>query len=226
MADARRAFYEYHACLMEPWDGPPRWRSATGGWVARVDRKPPRPACHKITRDGLVVMGSEVGIVEIDDADVVEKGRSGPGEMIAVDTVHKRLLRNGETLGGDRLPAPYGEGSRRLLRLETHLNGDGGEQGENGKSNGHTAREGQQLRGPPSPQGGATCPPVARLRLDPGGPARDADADGCGGAGRQVVDGRRRPIAVLSAMPRPLYAYFRQRFAQVTNPLSTSWRGW
>ena len=126
--------------------------------AATLDRNGLRPARYKITRDGLVVMGSEVGIVEIDDADVVEKGRLGPGEMIAVDTVHKRLLRNGEIkeIASRR---PYGEWlSRRLLRLETHLNGDGGEQG-NGKSNGHHSPGGAAAERPPIARwGGAICP--------------------------------------------------------------------
>jgi glutamate synthase (NADPH) large chain len=82
-----RAFYEYHACLTEPWDGPAAIAVATASQVAAImDRNGLRPARYQVTRDGLVVMGSEVGLVELDPSEDVESGRVGPGEMIAVDT--------------------------------------------------------------------------------------------------------------------------------------------
>src|SRR4029453_17002414 len=100
-----------HSCLTEPWDGPAALAFSDGRVVAAaLDRNGLRPARYKGPRDGLVVMGSEVGIVDIDDADVVEKGRLGPGEMIAVDTRAKRLLKNGEIKRAIAARHPYGEG--------------------------------------------------------------------------------------------------------------------
>ncbi|MGH2370953.1 MAG: glutamate synthase subunit alpha, partial [Chloroflexota bacterium] len=125
MAPALRAFYEYHACLTEPWDGPAALAFSDGRVVgATLDRNGLRPARYKVTRDGLVVMASEVGVVDLDDADVVEKGRLGPGEMIAVDTQAKRLLRNGAIKTRIASRQPYGDWlARRLVQLETRLNG-------------------------------------------------------------------------------------------------------
>src|SRR5690606_8537335 len=92
-----RAFYEYHACLTEPWDGPAAIAVSNGVQVAAImDRNGLRPARYQVTRDGLVIMGSEVGLVEIPPADIVESGRLGPGEMIAVDTVRRQFLHNDE----------------------------------------------------------------------------------------------------------------------------------
>ncbi|MCA9857169.1 MAG: glutamate synthase subunit alpha, partial [Dehalococcoidia bacterium] len=92
-----RAFYEYHACLTEPWDGPAAIAVTNGVQVAAImDRNGLRPARYQVTRDGLVVMGSEVGLVELAPADIAESGRLGPGEMIAVDTVRRQFLHNDE----------------------------------------------------------------------------------------------------------------------------------
>src|ERR671932_1196569 len=127
MDPARRAFYEYHACLMEPWDGPAALAFTDGHVVAgALDRNGLRPARYKITRDGLVVLASEVGVVDLDDADVVEKGRLGPGEMIAVDTRARQLLRDHDIKQAIATRRPYGEWLRRkLVRLEEHINGKG-----------------------------------------------------------------------------------------------------
>jgi glutamate synthase (NADPH/NADH) large chain/glutamate synthase (ferredoxin) len=206
MADmdaARRAFYEYHSCLTEPWDGPAALAFSDGRTVAAaLDRNGLRPARYKVTRDGLVVMGSEVGMVEIDDADVVEKGRLGPGEMIAVDTRAGRLLRNAEIKGEIAARRPYGEWlARRLVRLETRLNGEAA---------GHAPAPRVQKADLPAlwrafgwtqEDVREIVTPMAAEGLDPKWSMGD-DA----------------PIAALSGFPRPLYSYFRQRFAQVTNP--------
>jgi len=88
-------FYEYNECFSEPWDGPAALVFSDGTTIgATLDRNGLRPARYKITSTGLIVLGSEVGALEIDDALVVEKGRLGPGQMIAVDTARGILLKD------------------------------------------------------------------------------------------------------------------------------------
>ena len=92
---AVRAFFEYHECFSEPWDGPAALIFSDGVTVAAsLDRNGLRPCRYKITNDGLIVVGSEVGPVDMDDATVVKKGRLGPGQMIAVDTARGILLKD------------------------------------------------------------------------------------------------------------------------------------
>src|SRR5437764_10990653 len=109
-----RAFYEYHALLMEPWDGPAAV-AFTDGVVAgaSLDRNGLRPSRYKVMDDGLVVSASEVGVLELDDAHVVEKGRLAPGEMLVVDTAHQCLYRNHELKRGLALQNDYGVWLRR-----------------------------------------------------------------------------------------------------------------
>ena len=90
-----RDFYRYHDAVVEPWDGPAGLAFTDGFTVGAVlDRNGLRPSRYKIDQDGLVVAASEVGVVDMDDATIVEKGRLGPGQMLAVDTVGHRILRN------------------------------------------------------------------------------------------------------------------------------------
>ena len=92
-----KAFYEYNACLQEPWDGPALLVFSDGRMVgATLDRNGLRPARYCLTSDGLVVMGSETGVVELDESLIVEKGRLGPGQMLAVDLEQGRVLHNWE----------------------------------------------------------------------------------------------------------------------------------
>ncbi|HEU5315289.1 MAG TPA: glutamate synthase large subunit [Chloroflexota bacterium] len=207
MDAVRRAFYEYHACLIEPWDGPAALAFTDGRIVgATLDRNGLRPARYVITRDGLVVMGSEVGIVELDEAEIVEKGRLGPGEMIAVDTGTKKLLRNAEIKDSIAARRPYGEWiERRLTRLETRLSGG---LARNGSANGHTPLATADDLPALWRAFGYTFEDLAKV-LEPMG------ADGKDAVWSMGDD---TPLAVLSSKPRPLYNYFRQRFAQVTNP--------
>ena len=105
-----RAFYQYHAMLMEPWDGPAALTFTDGVIVgATLDRNGLRPARYWVTKDRTVIMASEVGVVEVDPARIVEKGRLGPGHVFAVDTVRKRLLRNEEIKREYAAAAPYAE---------------------------------------------------------------------------------------------------------------------
>ena len=105
-----RDFYEYHQTLNEPWDGPAALVFSDGRTIgACLDRNGLRPSRYKITDDGLICLGSEVGLLVLDDAKVVEKGRLGPGEMIAVDTMTGKLLRNDEIKSRYAKAKPYGE---------------------------------------------------------------------------------------------------------------------
>src|SRR5579885_2131311 len=147
MDPALRAFYEYHACLMEPWDGPAALAFSDGVTVAAtLDRNGLRPARYVITADDLCIMASEVGVVDLPPEAIVEKGRLGPGQMIAVDTERGVLLRNDEIKRRVAEQQPYGEWVRdQLYRLETpppphselyangfHRNGANGTAGGNG----------------------------------------------------------------------------------------------
>ena len=119
---AIRAFYEYNACLQEPWDGPALLVFSDGRMVgATLDRNGLRPARYCITSDGYVVMGSETGVVELDESRIIEKGRLGPGQMLAVDLETGRLLHNWEVKqeAADRHPyAAWLAEHRRSLSSE------------------------------------------------------------------------------------------------------------
>ena len=222
----RRAFYAYHAALTEPWDGPAALAFTDGTTIAAtLDRNGLRPARYQVLRDGLVVMASEVGVIAVDDAAVVEKGRLGPGEMIAVDTARQELLRNDQIKDRVARHRPYGEWvARSMMQLEATA-----------------ASNGEQL---PGPAGTAVAPAdgvgMAGNGHEPGDPALVAEAalpqlwrafgytaedlqfciEAMGADGKDAVwsMGDDTPLAVLSQWSRPLYNYFRQRFAQVTNP--------
>ena len=114
-----RDFYRYHDTVVEPWDGPAGLAFTDGMTVGAVlDRNGLRPSRYKIDQDGLVVAASEVGVVDMDDATVVEKGRLGPGQMLAVDTVRHRILHNDDLKREISERRPYGEWlSRGLVSL-------------------------------------------------------------------------------------------------------------
>ena len=194
-----RAFYEYHACLSEPWDGPAALAFSDGSVVgACLDRNGLRPARYKVTDDDIVIMASEVGTIDLDDAHVVEKGRLGPGQMIAVDTAQRRLLRNAEIkdrLSGQR---PYGQWlERHLVHLSAEVDRRDGDQLPTEKPGlrlqrafGYTSEENHLVL---QPMFAEAKEPVYSLGDD-------------------------TPLAVLARKPRLLYTYFKQKFAQVTNP--------
>src|SRR5437764_14438604 len=97
MGRALRGFYEFHECLVEPWDGPAAL-AFTDGVIAgaALDRNGLRPCRYKVTRDGLLVAGSEVGLVDLDPRDVVESGSLGPGELILGDTLRQPMCHNAD----------------------------------------------------------------------------------------------------------------------------------
>ena len=196
-----RGFYEYHDCLIEPWDGPAAVAFSDGEIVgATLDRNGLRPARYKITDDDLIIMGSEVGMIEIDDRRVVEKGRLGPGQMIAVDTRRGVLLKNDETKAHIARSRPYGEWVRENL---IHLD------------RADSAAE-------PLPSPAQDDPPLRQRQLAFGYTSDEIEYvlipmanDGKEPVGSMGDD---TPLAVLSERPQLLYNYLTQRFAQVTNP--------
>ena len=192
-----QAFYEYNACLQEPWDGPALLVFSDGRSVgATLDRNGLRPARYCITSDGYVVMGSETGVVELDESRILEKGRLGPGQMLAVDLEQGRLLRNWEVKAEAAARHPYGawlaEHRRQLdpqpWLQERHL-------GELELLRQQTAF-------------GFTAEDMELVIDDMAGAAKEPT----------YCMGDDIPLAVLSAKPHLLYDYFKQRFAQVTNP--------
>ncbi|MSR21628.1 MAG: glutamate synthase large subunit [Gemmatimonadetes bacterium] len=198
-----RAFYEYHACLMEPWDGPGNL-AITDGVIAAaaMDRNGLRPARYKVTRDGLVVCGSEVGILDLPLSDVVEAGRVGPGEMIAVDTERRQFLRNEEIKRRLARARPYAQWvERNVRRVETH-SGVG-----RPTALGAELSALQVLHGYTREELKLVLTPMAEEGKEPTGSMGDDS-----------------PPSVLTEHQRLLYSYFRQRFAQVTNPAIDSIR--
>ncbi len=200
MAEDRRAFYEFHACLTEPWDGPASIAFSDGRWVgATLDRNGLRPARYVVTDSGLVVMGSEVGMVPIEASSVVEKGRLGPGQMVAVDTVEGRLYKNDELKDAAARRRPYRTWvQRQSLHLDDYI-ADLREQLPQ-----HPTADLQRLEaafGYTGEELQFILRPMAVDGKEPIGAMGDDTA-----------------LAVFASRPRLLYAYFKQKFAQVTNP--------
>ena len=198
-----RAFYEYHACLTEPWDGPAAVAFTDGTVAAAVlDRNGLRPARYKIDDDNIFVMASEVGATYMDDAHVIEKGRLGPGQMIAVDTEQKALLRNDEIKARLARRQPYGDWLSRKMVTVDSLKAD--------------ADSVPATRATiPVQRAFAYTSEEAHLVLRP------LYLDGVEPVGSLGDD---TPLSILAHKPRQLYTYFRQRFAQATNPPIDSYR--
>ncbi|MEV7524469.1 glutamate synthase large subunit [Streptomyces sp. NPDC091371] len=197
MDPARRAFYQYHSTMMEPWDGPACVTFTDGTQVGAVlDRNGLRPGRYWVTDDGLVVLGSEVGVLDIDPAKVVRKGRLQPGKMFLVDTAQKRIIEDDEIKNELASAAPYAEwletGEIELSDLpeREHIVHTHASVTRRQQTFGYTEEE---LR--------VILAPMARTAGEPLGSM-----------------GTDSPIAALSERPRLLFDYFTQLFAQVTNP--------
>ena len=196
-----KAYYEYHRCFTEPWDGPAALLYSNGIVAAAcLDRNGLRPARYKVTDDGLVTIGSEVGCAEFDDAKVVEKGRLAPGEMIAVDTKAGKLLKDAEIKKQLSTGKPYLDWiNAHLLRLQQIAGKTISEPTEELDILGLTQQ--QVAFGYTSEELDMVLKPMIK--------------DGQEAVGSMGDD---TPLAVLSLQPRLLYTYFKQLFAQVTNP--------
>ena len=197
MDPARRAFYQYHASLMEPWDGPAAVCFTDGTVVGAVlDRNGLRPSRIWVTSDGLVVMASEAGVLDLDPGTVVQKMRLQPGRMFLVDTAQGRIVSDEEIKAELAAGQPYQEWLDAGL---FHL--DELPQGDYVRMPHHRVVLRQQIFGYTYEELNLLVAPMAR-----------SGAEALGSMGTDT------PIAVLSARPRMLFDYFQQLFAQVTNP--------
>ncbi|MYR97286.1 glutamate synthase large subunit [Streptomyces sp. SID8374] len=197
MDPARRAFYQYHATMMEPWDGPACVTFTDGVQVGAVlDRNGLRPGRYWVTDDGLVVLSSEVGVLDIDPAKVVRKGRLQPGKMFLVDTAEHRIIEDDEIKASLAAEQPYQEW---LQTGEIELS-DLPEREHIVHTHASVTRR-QQTFGYTEEELRVILAPMARTAGEPLGSM-----------------GTDSPIAALSERPRLLFDYFTQLFAQVTNP--------
>lgn len=200
MPQLRRDFYEYHACLMEPWDGPASIAFSDGKVIGAVlDRNGLRPSRYYVTNDDLVIMASEVGVIpSLKSADVVKKGRLEPGRMFLVDTDEGRIIDDAELKEKIMSEKPYGEWLSSKLISEDDLEAPEKEiQGldadtllQRQRAFGYTFEDKRFVIGPSCQSG---VQPIGSMGND-------------------------APLAVLSDKPQLLYNYFKQLFAQVTNP--------
>jgi glutamate synthase domain-containing protein 2/glutamate synthase domain-containing protein 1/glutamate synthase domain-containing protein 3 len=227
-----RAFYEYHACLMEPWDGPAALAFTDGVTVAAtLDRNGLRPARYVVTADDLCIMASEVGVVDLPPEAIVEKGRLGPGQMIAVDTERGVLLRNDEIKQRVAGQQPYRAWLRaKLHRLEApppphaelYANGFHHRIGANGVNGMHGANGTNGANGHDEEKQLDAAADLRQQQRAFGYTSEDVNVviHPMGMEGHDAVFsmGDDTPLPVLSSQPRSFYNYFRQRFAQVTNP--------
>ena len=197
MDSARREFYAFHSCLMEPWDGPAAVVFTDGTVVGAVlDRNGLRPGRFWVTDDGLVVLASEAGVLDIPQDKIVQKGRLQPGRMFLVDLGQHRIISDEEIKAQLAAAAPYGEwliGGRILLSdlperdhvVHTHA----------------SVTRRQQVFGYTEEELRLILAPMASSGVEPLGSM-----------------GTDTPLAALSDKPRLLFDYFSQLFAQVTNP--------
>ena len=197
MDPGRRAFYQFHAAMMEPWDGPALIAFTDGTVIGAVlDRNGLRPGRYWVTRDGLVILASEVGVLDIDPASVVRKGRLQPGRIFLADTGTGRLVEDEEVKAALAEEHPYEE----LLHAgQVHLNDlPPRERRVPGPAELVTR---QQMFGYTEEELRVILGPMARTGAEPIGSM-----------------GTDTPVAVLSDRPRLVFDYFTQMFAQVTNP--------
>ncbi|WP_309079926.1 glutamate synthase large subunit [Zhihengliuella sp.] len=197
MDPARRAFYQYHSMLMEPWDGPAAVSFTDGTLVGAVlDRNGLRPARYWVTDDGLVVLASEVGVVELDEKRITAKGRVSPGRMFLVDTEAGRIVDDEEIKAEVAAANPWQEWAEQNLIDLADL-----PEREHVVHNTASIQLRQRTFGYTEEELRILLNPMARTGAEPLG-AMGSDT----------------PIAVLSQRPRLLFDYFAQSFAQVTNP--------
>ncbi|MET0299162.1 MAG: glutamate synthase large subunit [Flavitalea sp.] len=199
MPPLKKAFYEYHACLMEPWDGPASISFTDGKIIgATLDRNGLRPSRYCVTSDDRVIMASETGALPVDPSIIIEKGRLQPGKMFVVDMEQGRIISDEELKEQICSQKPYGEWLNKYkIRLEelpeprvlfTHLEHD--QIFKYQKAFGYSTEDLDTI--------------IAPMAIDGKEPI--------GSMGTDI------PLAVLSDQPQHLSSYFKQLFAQVTNP--------
>ncbi|HQZ86425.1 MAG TPA: glutamate synthase central domain-containing protein, partial [Actinomycetota bacterium] len=197
MDPERRAFYEFHATLMEAWDGPANVSFTDGDLIGAVlDRNGLRPGRFWVTSDGLVVLGSEAGVLDIDPATVIRKGRLQPGRMFLVDTTAGRVIEDDEIKSSLAAANPYSDWLHAgLIHLEELTDR------EHVVHTHSSVLRRQQTFGYTEEELRILLAPMASTGLEPIGSM-----------------GTDTPIAAISGRPRLLFDYFTQLFAQVTNP--------
>jgi glutamate synthase (ferredoxin) len=198
MSDEKKAFYEYHSCLMEPWDGPASIAFTDGKKIGAVlDRNGLRPSRYYVTKDDLVIMASEVGVLEVPAERILQKGRLQPGRMFLVDTEEGRIVADEELKYKIATEQPY----RQWLKEHLLDLASVGESPHNSEYSHNTVLQRQHAFGYTFEDLRIVMAPMAR--------------DGVEAVGSMGCD---TPLAVLSGKPQLLYNYFKQLFAQVTNP--------
>ncbi len=199
MKQAHRDMFNYCNAVMEPWDGPAAVAATDGRWViAGLDRNGLRPLRYTITRDAMLVVGSETGMVKLDDSVVMEKGRVGPGQMIGVDLNHARFYHDEELRDVLSSRQKFGAWTKRILQIDALVRSDATEA---------TQFDTEELRRRQLAVGNT----LEELELILHPMVEDAQ-EATGSMGDDT------PLAVLSDKFRGLHHYFRQMFAQVTNP--------
>jgi glutamate synthase domain-containing protein 2/glutamate synthase domain-containing protein 1/glutamate synthase domain-containing protein 3 len=194
----RKDFYEYHSCLMEPWDGPAAVAFTDGTQIGAVlDRNGLRPCRYYVTKDDLVVMASEVGVLDIEPERVALKGRLQPGRIFLVDTKEGRIIADEEIKASLAKEHPYGQWLKdNLVKMEDLPAG-----AEPAHPDHDTVTTRQFAFGYTQEDLNLIIAPMAKTAVEPiGSMGNDA------------------PLAALSDKPKLLYNYFKQLFAQVTNP--------
>ncbi len=199
MDEEKKAFYEFHACMMEPWDGPASITFSDGQMIGAVlDRNGLRPSRYYVTEDDLVIMASEVGVVpDLDPLTVIEKGRLRPGRMFLVDMKEGRIVPDEEVKKRVISAQPYGKWlAENRITLDDLPAAKSPKQVEDDRiverqiAFGYTYEDLRMIVGPTAAAG---VQPISSMGND-------------------------TPLAVLSDKPKHLYQYFKQIFAQVTNP--------
>ena len=197
MDEARRAFYEFHSNFMEPWDGPANMSFTDGTVIGSVlDRNGLRPGRYWVTDDGLVVLASETGVLDIPQSRIIRKGRLQPGRMFLVDTAQHRIIEDDEIKAELAAGQPYAEWLRNgVIHLDAlpereHIVHTGASVTRRQRTFGYTEEELRVILAPMAKSG---TEPIGSMGTD-------------------------SPIAALSSRSRLLFDYFAQLFAQVTNP--------
>ena len=221
MDERRKAFYEYHAAMLEPWDGPASIVFTDGRQIgATLDRNGLRPAHYCVTDDDFVIMGSESGVLPVPENKIVRKWRLQPGKMFLIDLEQGRMIDDEEIKANLANSKPYKQWIENLrIRLD-----DIGEAGARPEfPNSATSSSATSSAGPTDWASNATSNPTLLDRQQAFGytqedikflmsPMAQAGEEGIGSMGNDS------PLAVLSDKNKPLYNYFKQLFAQVTNP--------
>nr|WP_049918521.1 glutamate synthase large subunit [Haloferax larsenii] len=198
MSDERRDWYDFHASLVEPWDGPALVAATDGDRIAAVlDRNGLRPCRYEVTTDGRLIVASEVGALDTDPAEIESRGRLRPGEIFMADPEEGRVIPDAEVFD-ELTDEKYGEWVREQQR---HLDDIAEDDDLTSRGEVESLRAAQASFGYTHDQLNHMIEPMARDGKDPVGSMGDDT-----------------PLSVLSDLNRPLFTYFKQLFAQVSNP--------